>query len=275
MLLPGAYTPSAVSALYCVPWNPSDSLEPMYDEAALQFNTDSDPSLAAIIKVALQNQMMLYRKAQCTDCATQGLAPTQTVINRGSAGIQTAAPVGFVQNNTTDLQVNAGINEAGSIATQIGTNVGGPAVGAVIGEVSGIISSIAGIFTQAHAAAVAKEQSINCAVAFAFNKYVPQYDALVATGAMSADAALAAVTQIIQNQLLPELLEVTSAHNWGWSAGQVLQAHLYFRQQWYPIMEANPVASGAAGVLSSFTSNPTLLIVAAVAAVALLGRKRA
>lgn len=92
---------------------------------------------------------------------------------------------------------------------------------------------------------------------------------------MTAEAALAAVTQLIQSQLLPELQEVTSAHNWGWSAGQVLQAHLYFRQQWYPMLESNPLASVGGSLVGSLTSNPVLLVVAAVAAIALLGRKKA
>lgn len=269
MLLPGATTPAAVAALYCQPWNASDPLEPLYDAAALQFNIDADPSLAAIIKVALQNQMMLYRKAQCSDCATQGLPPTQTVILAGSVGVQTAAPAGFVQTNTTDLQVSGGINAAGQVATDIGTKVGGAAVGAVISEISGVISSIAGIFTQAHAAAVAKEQAVNCAVAFAFNKYVPQYDLAVARGSMDHESALAAVTQLINNSLLPELEQVTSAHNWGWSAGQVLQAHLYFRQQWYPTLAENPLASTAGTLVGSLTSSP-MLLVAIAAALALL-----
>jgi len=272
MLLPGVSSPSQVAALYCVPWNPADNLESLYDETALQFNTDSDPSLAAIIKVALQNQMMLYRKAQCTDCATQGLPPTQTVINAGSTGQQMQAPQGPVFSNSTTEEVNSAIDTYSSIV--VSATAGTP-VGPIVAGVQTIIDKIAGIFTAAHAAAVAKEQSINCAVAYAFNKYIPQYDYAVATGQLSAEAALADVTQLIQSQLLPEVQEVTSAHNWGWSAGQVLAAHLYFRQKWYSILEANPLASSASGVLGSLTVNPILLVAVAAGAVILLRRKLA
>ncbi len=283
MLLPGASSPSQVAALYCVPWNPADNLESLYDETALQFNTDSDPSLAAIIKVALQNQMMLYRKASCTDCATAGLPPTQTVINYGSTSIQRGVPPGIVQTNITDQSIlNAegvagqGVSELSQFA-QAGSKLASALP--VIGIVANVITDITGIFTAAHAAAVAREQAVNCSVAYAFNKYIPQYDYAVATGQMSAEAALSAVTQIIQDQLLPALSEVTSAHNWGWSAGQVLQAHLYFRQKWYSTLEANPLASSASGVLGSLTgsltANPILLIAVAAGAVILLGRKRA
>ena len=204
-----------------------------------------------------------------------GLPPTQTVILAGSTGVQAAAPQGYVETNTTTDQVAGALGTYEQVNTMIASAVGGPAGAAIAQGVASVVNTIAGIFTGAHRAAVAKEQSINCAVAYAFNKYIPQYDYAVASGQMTAEAALAAVTQLIQSQLLPELQEVTSAHNWGWSAGQVLQAHLYFRQQWYPMLESNPLASVGGSVVGSLTSNPVLLVVAAVAAIALLGRKKA
>jgi hypothetical protein len=263
-------TPSLAAAKFCVPWNPSDQLIDLYNQAANQFNTDQDPSLAAMIVVALQNQMMLYNKATCTDCATQGLPPTQTVILAGATGVQTAAPSGAVFSNATTEEVSGGIAEASSLADQI--SAGTPA-GPIVQGVTNIIQSIAGIFTAHHAQAVALEQSMNCAVCYAFNKYIPQYDLAVAQGVMSADAALAAVMQIIQQQLQPELSDVISAHNIGWAENQILMAHIWFRQQWYPMLESNAssLAGGLGSVVGSVTSNPTLLIVlAALAALAFL-----
>lgn len=264
-------TPSGVAATYCVPWNPSDPMMSLYQQAANMFNTDDDPSLAAIIMVALQNQMMLYRKGACTDCATQGLPPTQTVINPPTnSGTQT--PQGIVQTNTTDQAVDAAIAGGSQTAEIAGTAVGGPALGAAVSAVASVVQSIAGIFTQAHEQAVAEEQSLNCSVAFAFNKYIPLYDAAVANGSMSADTALSAVTQLIQQQLSPALDPVISGHNWGWGANQVLQAHLWFRQQWYPKLETAQasIVNGITSLLGGSTGSPSALLLVALAIVAAL-----
>lgn len=268
-------TPALAAAKFCVPWNPSDNLMDLYNQAANQFNTDSDPSLAAMIVVALQNQMMLYNKSTCTDCATQGLPPTQTVILAGTSGVQTAAPSGVVQSNTTDITADTAISTAAQSATGIASALGAAASTLpIVGAVASVITDIAGIFTSAHAQAVAQEQATNCAVAFAFNKYIPQYDLAVANGTLTAEAALADVTQIIQQQLQPELSDVISGNNIGWGENQILMAHLWFRQQWYPTLEANAesLAGTASSVIASVESNPiALVILAGLAALLLLG----
>ena len=257
-------TPQLAANKFCVPWDASDPLIPLYQQAANQFNTDNDPSLAAMIFVALQNQMMLYAKAQCTDCATQGLPPTQTVILAGATGTQVAAPQGTVQINSTD-QTESII--AGTVAKATSSIP-------VVGAVAAVIADITGIFTSAHANAVAEEQATNCAVAYAFNKYIPVYDAAVASGQMTAGAALAAVTQIIQQQLSPELDPVISAHNIGWAENQILMAHLWFRQQWYPTLATSSELSlgSLSNVVSSLTSGSpiVLIILSALAALLLL-----
>jgi hypothetical protein len=263
-------TPAAVAGTYCVPWNPNDPLMPLYQQTALQFDTDDDPTLSALIMVALQNQMMLYRKGSCTDCATQGLPPTQTVI--GVQGtVETQAPAGAVQTNTTDITEGVVLGTAAKFTASV----------PIVGQVTAILADIANIFGAAHAQAVAEEQAVNCAVAYAFNKYIPQYDLAVANGTLSASAALSAVIQIIQQQLQPELDPVISGNNWGWGANQMLQAHLYFRQQWYPMLAAS-LESQAGSVLSSvgfgsltadvaqLTANPLLLAVLAIGAFLLL-----
>jgi hypothetical protein len=257
-------TPQTVAAAYCVPWNPSDPLIPLYQTTAMQFNTDNDPSLAAIIMVALQNQMMLYRKASCTDCATAGLPPTQTVINP-PVNSQQAAPTGAVPTNSTDALAATAANEAA------------PALNSIVPGLGTVLSDITNIFTSAHASAVAKEQAVNCAVAFAFNKYIPAYDAAVATGQMSAANALAEVTQIINQQLQPQLSNVISGYNWGWGANQVLLAHVYFRTAWYRALGSteNTLASGASSAVSlvesEVTANPLLAIVAIGALALIIG----
>lgn len=251
-------TPAAVANAYCVPWNGSDPLEPLYDQAAMQFDTDNDASLSAIIKVALQNQMMLYRKSQCSDCATQGLPPTQTVINP-PIGIQTAAPAGAVPTNSTDSTISVVTGIAAKYTSGI----------PIVGQITAVINNIAGIFGAAHAQAVAEEQAVNCSVAYAFNKYVPQYDAAVASGQATAEAALAEVTQVIQ-QLIAALDPVISGNNWGWGARQVLMAHLWFRQQWYPMLESS-VGSSVSGIASKLTASPILLVAILAGAVLLLG----
>lgn len=257
-------TPALAAAKFCVPWNPSDNLMDLYNQAANQFNTDNDPSLASMIVVALQNQMMLYNKSTCTDCATQGLPPTQTVILAGTSGVQTAAPSGVVQSNTTDITEEVATSTVAKVTSSI----------PVVGSIAAVISDIVGIFGSAHAQAVAEEQATNCAVAFAFNKYIPQYDLAVANGTLTAEAALADVTQIIQQQLQPELSDVISGNNIGWGENQILMAHLWFRQQWYPTLEANAesLAGTASSVIASVESNPIALIVlAGLAALLLLG----
>ena len=270
MFFPNQSTPAALANKFCVPWNPNDPLEPLYDQAALQFNTDSDPSLAAWIKICLQNQMMCYRKAQCTDCATQGLPPTQTVINPPTSN-QVAAPQGTVMLNNTTGEVNYGIDTAVGVADKVTAAI--PGVGQAVQAIGSIIADISGIFTAHHAQAVATEQADNCAVAFAFNKYIPSYDYAVYSGKLTADAALADVTQLVQQQLIPGLEPVIKAHNIGWGQAQILQAHVYFRTTWYPQLESNVGVLGS-GVLGSLTSNPLLLAAIAVGAVLLLGRKK-
>ena len=289
MFFPNQSTPAALANKFCVPWNPNDPLEPLYDQAALQFNTDSDPSLAAWIKICLQNQMMCYAKAQCTDCATQGLPPTQTVILAGSTGVQVAAPQGYSTGQPQPLNTQLGlvsalpglINEVQN-APNTTSALGDVASGAaqitapipIVSQITAIIADIANIFTGHHAAAVATEQADNCAVAFAFNKYIPSYDYAVYSGKLTADAALADVTQLVQQQLIPGLEPVIKAHNIGWGQAQILQAHVYFRTTWYPQLESNVGVLGS-GVLGSLTSNPLLLAAIAVGAALLLGgRKR-
>lgn len=272
-------TPALASQKFCVPWNPNDPLLPLYQQMANQFNTINDPSLAAMIMVALQNQMMLYNKATCTDCATQGLPPTQTVINP-PVNSGTPTPVGIVQTNNTDAEIGAAVQIGSQAASTIAKATGALSAIPVIGAVASVISDIVGIFGAHHAQAVAEEQATNCAVAFGFNKWIPQYDAAVANGSMSAAAALSAVTQIIQSQLIPALGPVISGHNIGWGERQILMAHLAFRQAWYPQLEtaASSLASKASSVLASvnseLTSSPTLLLaLVAVLVVAFGGRK--
>lgn len=270
-------TPSQVAQAYCVPWLSSDPLEPLYDQAAANFDTDQDQSLGAIIKVALQNQMMLYRKAQCTDCATEGLPPTQTVINPPVKN-QIAPPQGIVQTNYTDAEISAGIGDVqGGLGALASSGLIAAGAIPIIGDVVNVVADIAGIFTQAHAQAVAREQATNCAVALAFNKYIPQYDLAVASGQMAASDALAAVQQVINSQLLPALQPVISGHNWGWGASQVLQAHLWFRQQWYPTLENSSLTNSGSRVSSlvaTVTASPMYLVAAAIVAVLIFSGKR-
>lgn len=276
-MLLSATSPAQVAALYCVPWNPNDPMLPIYDQLSNQFNTDNDPSFKALLMVALQNQIMLYRKGGCTDCATQGLPPTQTVINPPTNS-GTATPVGVVQTNTTDAAIGQAVGLGSQAASTLASVLGATKSLPIIGAISSVIADVVGIFTQAHAAAVAKEQAVNCAVAFAFNKYIPVYDAAVAAGNMSAATALANVTQLIQSQLIPALAPVTSAHNWGWSAGQALQCHLAFRQQWYLQLEqaGNSVfGGGASGIVASVEANPLILVAIAVGTALLLRPSRA
>lgn len=275
-MLLSATTPAQVAALYCVPWNPNDPMLPIYDQLSNQFDTDNDPSFKALLMVALQNQIMLYRKGSCTDCATQGLPPTQTVINPPTNS-GTATPVGIVQTNNTDAVIGEAVGFGSQAASTVASLLGATKSLPVIGAISSVITDVVGIFTQAHAAAVAKEQATNCAVAFAFNKWIPTYDAAVASGNMSAAQALASVTQLIQSQLIPALGPVISAHNWGWSAAQALACHLAFRQIWYPQLESagNSVFGGAAsGVIASVKSNPIILVALALGAVLLLRPSR-
>lgn len=240
MLLPAAQTPVAVASLFCVNFDPTDPLIDLYTQAATQFNADNDPSLASLIVVSLMNRLTLYHKTSCMDCA-QGQS-----VSTNLAGAE-----------NTESDINLGLSVAGQLTSSI----------PIAGQIEGIISEIAGIFGQAHAQAVVKEQAVNCAAASEFNKYIPQIDAAVASGRLDAQTGIQTAQQII-DAISGNLDSVVKAHNWGWGAQQVLQAQLWFRQQWYPVLENSESGLGASG------SSGLLLLALLFGAVLLAGSQK-
>lgn len=260
MLLKCCPDPNSVAATYCVPFDPADPLINLYNQAATQFDSDNDASLNALIVVSLQNRMLLYRKTTCTDCAgptnLAGAENTEYDINGGLSALNQG------------LQTGESLAQSGSaIATNLSSAI------PVVGAITGIISSIVGVFGAAHAKAVAREQATNCAAAQQFNTYIPRLDAAVASGQVDAQAGIQTAQQIIET-IKTNLQPVVSAHNWGWGAQQVLDAQLWFRQQWYPTLEGS--AGGLGGILGGgITSSPVLLLALVFGAVLLFGRSKA
>lgn len=260
MLLPCCPSPAQVAATYCVPWNPSDPLIDLYNQAAVQFNSDNDASLAAIIVISLQNRMTLYRKRSCTDCAEGQSIPA----NLSGAGNT------YIEEQQGLQGLNSGLSAAKTAATDALGATSSLAKGItsaipIVGAITGIISSIVGVFGQAHAQAVAKEQAVNCAAAQQFNTYMPVLDKAVASGQVDAQTGIQTAQQIIDT-ISANLQGVVSAHNWGWGAQQVLKAQLWFRQQWYPMIapESALFSPSAAGSVAPLGGSGGILIALAL-----------
>lgn len=253
MFFPNATTPTEVAQMFCVSFSPAgDPLDTLYQQAAVQFNSDNDPSLAAWIYVSLYARMMLYRKSSCTDCA-EG----QQVQTNLAGALNTENIIGGVIG---------GANSALGTAAQFSEGL--TKALPIIGDIENIIGSIVNVFGAAHAAAVAKEQAVNCAAATQFNQYMPQVDAAVANGQIDAATGISTAQRLIQT-ISDNLNSVVKAHNIGWGMQQVLQAQLWFRQQWYPSLEGSAGGFG----LASNSKSGLLLIGAVIVGAMLLSSK--
>ena len=266
MLLPSAQTPVSVASLYCVKYDPSDPLMQLYLQAATQFNADNDPSLAALILVSLMNRMTLYHKQSCTDCA-EGASVGTNLSGAGSTYVDINEGLGAVNQGlgAAEQAATSALGAASSLATGLASAI------PIAGAITSIVSDIVNVFGQAHAQAVAKEQAVNCAAAATFNKYIPQLDAAVASGQLDAQTGIQTAQQIIDT-ISQNLDSVVSAHNWGWGAQQVLQAQLWFRQQWYPTLENSGGFGGVGGIVTG--SNGIVLLALLFGVVLLAGKRK-
>lgn len=117
-----------------------------------------------------------------------------------------------------------------------------------IAQVPGVGSLLSAIF-QHHAQAVATEQAVSCQVSQIADQAIPQIDAAVRSGQISAAQGVAALEQV-SNQLHQMLGTISGAGsaghpcNAGCCYGHVLDAHVEFARTYY--MDISPLSSAAA-----------------------------
>ena len=257
MLFPQT-SPAALAQKFCVNFDPSDPLMDLYQQAATQFNSDNDPSLAAWIVISLMSRRMLYNKSSCTDCS----GPTNLA---GAENTEVGIDTGLSALNSGLADAESFAQAGSALATGLASAI------PVVGQITNIITSIVGVFGKAHAAAVAREQQTNCAVTTQFNQYIGQLDQAVASGQVSADAGIQTAQQIIDT-ISANVDPVVSGRNAGWGLQQVLAAQLWFRQQWYPMIEGG--AGGLGSISASLGLSPKILLVGVLAVVLLMANRR-
>lgn len=126
---------------------------------------------------------------------------------------------------------------AGMIASGVAGQVGGaiPVVGSIVQSLASVFSAI----SAHHATAVANEQAAICYVVSQFNQYLPQIDNAVASGQITAQQGIDAVTQLcsaLKQTLAPISGVGRGGHpcNAGCCFGLELDAHAEFVQHFYP-----------------------------------------
>lgn len=140
----------------------------------------------------------------------------------------------------------------GLIASGVAGQAGGALAafgkaGSAVPVVGSIVESLASVFsaiTQHHTQAVANEQQTICYVVQQFNQYLPQIDNAVASGQISAQQGIDAVTQLcstLKQALAPVSGVGRSGHpcNAGCCFGLELDAHAEFVQHFYPDLSPN------------------------------------
>jgi hypothetical protein len=168
-------------------YNSADPLQPLYD--LIKANTPSlyrGPTWDAYEEACLRANGILYFKTTPGDCGT-------AVVN--------------TSKYATDLQIQGQI---------------GQSLAAVTGGISSIIAGIAEIFTEAHATAVANEQTVNCAIANFVNSVAPQIESLFFTGKLTPAQAYQAY-QAMVTQAIDGLGSVSKQDNWGYGTQQILR----------------------------------------------------
>jgi hypothetical protein len=141
------------------------------------------------------------------------------------------------QSGPSATMIGAGVaGQAGSLlssATKLGSAV--PVVGSIVESLASVFSAI----SAHHATAVANEQAAICYVVGQFNQYLPQIDNAVASGQITAQQGIDAVTQLCSalKQTLGPISGVGSGGhpcNAGCCFGLELDAHAEFVQHFYP-----------------------------------------
>jgi hypothetical protein len=181
------------------------------------------------ILVTLVARRILYYKKTPGDCgSTTTVSPSNlaTGLKYGGLGIGTASSV-----STLALGATAGLS--------VGLGVATAGVGLILAPIMGIL--------QHHQQAVANEQATVCAVATASAQAIPQVDALVKSGQITAKQGIDAMTLVVQ-QLTTALQPILKGCNAACCYIAELNAHLDFARIYYMDISPSqsPVTSPAA-----------------------------
>jgi hypothetical protein len=202
-------------AAFNVPYNGNDPYAQVYKTIATNETPDKAPQGdAELIEACLRYRGILYFKKTPGDCGT------------ASSGISTA--------------------KLESLAGQTITQSGIPIVGSIL--------SLFGSFGAHHAQAVATEQATICQVAANANQGIPQLDAMVRSGQISAQDGIMYMGQAMQ-KLLEMLATIQKDCNAACVYASVVRAHADFAKIYYPDIGQTT----GAGQLSSASSLSSLI----------------
>lgn len=168
-----------------------------------------------------------------TDC---NWSTDSTMIHLALRGLFYQGPCGQERLGTAGALVGGGLGTVSSITSN--PAFAANPVGAAVSIGSGIVGSVLSIFTAHHVAAVRTEQSTICAVSDAANQGIPQIDAAVASGQISAAEGIDAMSQLVQ-QLKNALSQISGVGspghpcNAGCCFQHILDCHLDFAQYYY------------------------------------------
>lgn len=187
---------------------------------------------------------LLYFKKTPGDC---GGAAAKSTGGGSLRGVATGASIAA-----------SALGTAGTIASLGALSIAGAATGGV----AMILGAVAAIF-QHHAAAVAQEQDVNCAVMQAFNPTAYQIDQAVIQGQISGSQGYAAYQSLVQ-QATNGLQSVSKPDNWGFGTEAILQAMLAFKAYQYGTV-ALPMGVPTSAVIAAKSVSTAIVRAATVA----------
>lgn len=207
-------------------YDPNDPFTAVYQAVATNNNPSHAPSgNAAFIEANLRYRGIIYGKQHVGDCGT----PVRTGVSGRQAAV--SAIGGAAAFDPEPFSKTA----------------------------LSIVDSIAGIFTAHHAQAVKTEQQTICDVALKLNSIIPQLDAMVVNGQITAQDGIGKMDQATQ-AAIQELGSIKKDCNAACVFTSVCQAHADFARTVYPQLGSGAVAAGTSALAlpdeSSVNTNP-------------------
>jgi len=193
-------------------YDSNDPLSSIYSSIAANNNPSHAPTgNANFIEACLRYRGIIYGQKQIGDCGS--------VVR---------------QSPNSTMLASSGIRSAASVDPE-------PISGSILAGVA----FITGIFGAHHAQAVKTEQATLCDVTKKANAAIPQIDAMVASGTISAQDGISYMDSSMQ-QLIQECGTIRKDCNAACVISSALQAHMDFARYYYPRIGASGTTTGGA-----------------------------